>query len=38
MKNDELITDLVLPKKLTSFQKLTDLCNYHKLIESDHTN
>ena len=32
MKNDELTKDLVLSKKLTSFQKLTGLCDYHKLI------
>ena len=32
MKNDESTTDLVLSKKLASFQKLTGLCEYHKLI------
>ena len=36
MKNDESITDLALPKKLTSFQKLTGLCDCHKLIVSNH--
>ena len=36
MKNDELTTDLVLSKKLTSFQKLTGLCDYHKLIVNNH--
>ena len=34
MKNDELTTDLVLSKKLTSFQKLTG--DYHKLIVNNH--
>ena len=32
MKNDDSTTNLVLFKKLTSFQKLTGLCDYHKLI------
>ena len=32
MKNDESTTDLVLSKNFTSFQKLTGLCDYHKLI------
>ena len=32
MKNDELTTDLVSSAKLTAFQKLTRLCDYHKLI------
>ena len=32
MKNDESTTDLVLFKKLTSFQKLTGLRDHHKLI------
>ena len=32
MKNDESTPDLVLSKKVTSFQILTDLCDYHKLI------
>ena len=36
MKNDELTKDLVLSKKLTSFQKLTGLCDYHKLIVNNH--
>ena len=36
MKNDELTTDLVLSKKLTSFQKLTGLCDSHKLIVNNH--
>ena len=36
MKNDELITDLVLPKKLTSFQEMTGLCDYHKLVVNNH--
>ena len=31
MKNDKSTADLVLSKKLTSLQKLTGLCNYHKL-------
>ena len=37
MKNDELITDLVLSKKLTSFQEMTGLCDYHKLIVNNDT-
>ena len=32
MKDSESTTDLVLSIKLTSFRKLTDLCDYHKLI------
>ena len=32
MKNDGSTTDLALSKKLISFQKLTGLCDYHKLI------
>ena len=32
MKNDESTKDLVLFKKLTSFQKLTGLFNDHHLI------
>ena len=32
MKNDKSTTDSVLSKILTSFQKLTGLCGYHKLI------
>ena len=36
MKNDESITNSVLPKELTFFQKLTGLCDYHKLIVSNY--
>ena len=36
MKKDESMTDLVLRKKLTCYQKLTGLCDYHKLILSNH--
>ena len=36
MRNDELITDLVLSKNLTSFQEMTGLCDYHKLIVNNH--
>ena len=36
MKNDELITDLVLSKKLTSFQKLAGLCDSYKLVVNNH--
>ena len=36
MRNDELITDLVLSKKLTSFQEMTGLCDYHKLVVNNH--
>ena len=32
MKNDKSTIDLVSPKKLTFFQKLTSFCDYHKLI------
>ena len=37
MKNDESTTDFLLSKKLTSFQKLTGLCDYRKLIVNNRT-